>query len=244
MTAEATLDEKATKFADTLTALTRGVLGEDSPPFSARNVGTRIQVAPIAEGGKVEKIPVRINGEKCLELHVQHLCCWDTAGRYLAADRGDVHVFFDGSAEPLMRYEYVRDWRNPPGAHLQIHAHRDELAYLLRLAEKKKGRPSEQLRKGKLPRLSEIHFPVGGHRFRPALEDVLVLLEREFAIDVEPDWKKVVEEEIREWRLLQLRSAVRDAHETAAETLRELGYTVEQPSDLSRQRGDARLYWP
>lgn len=245
MIAEASLDEKATAFADTLTALTRGVLGEDSPRFAALNVDTRIQVAPLTVDNKIERIPVRINGESCLSLHVQHLCCWDTAGAYLATDRADVKVFFDGSAEPLLRYEYVRGSRNPPGAHLQVHAHRDEMAYLLRLAEKKKGRPAEQLRKGKLPRLSEIHFPVGGHRFRPALEDVLALLAREFAIDVQPNWMKVVEQETREWRLLQLRSAVRDAHEAAAETLRELGYKVEPPTvGPPRQSDDARLYWP
>jgi hypothetical protein len=190
------------------------------------------------------RIPVRIDGQRCLSLHVQHFCCWDRENKYLAADRADVHVFFDGVTDPLLRYEYVRSSEDPPGAHLQVHAHRDEMAYLLRLAEKKKGRPYKQMRRQKLPRLSEMHFPVGGHRLRPALEDVLLLLEREFAIDVEEGWRKVVEEHLREWRTLQVRAAVRDAHESAAAALRELGYTVTAPAGLGPQSPTARLYRP
>ncbi|MBT2365422.1 hypothetical protein J7E88_08840 [Streptomyces sp. ISL-10] len=241
---EATLDEKAAEFADTLTDLTRGVLGQDSPRFSALNVGNRIRVAPLAADGRSMRIPIKIDGERCLNLHVQHFCCWDGPNMYLAADRADVHVFFEGVQDPLLRYEYLRHSKTPPGAHLQVHAHRDEMAYLLRLAEKKKGRPAAMMRKGKLPRLSEMHLPVGGHRLRPALEDVLLLLVREFAIDVEDGWESVLDQHLRKWRVLQLKSAVRDAHESAAETLREMGYTVEPPKDMEPQRADSRLYWP
>jgi hypothetical protein len=238
------LEEKATAFADTLTSVTRGVLGQDSPVFSARNLNDRIRVAPMASDGRSMRIPVRIDGQRCMNLHVQHLCCWDGAEQFIAVEKTDVHVFFEGSEEPLLRYEYVRDSKEPPGAHLQVHAHRDEMAYLLRLAEKKKGRPAAQLRKGKLPRMAEIHFPVGGHRFRPSIEDVLMLLEREFSIDVEPDWQQVIHAELRKWRRFQLRAAVRDAHETAADVLRGLGYKVEPPKDLSASSDDSRLYWP
>ncbi|WP_405672673.1 hypothetical protein OG848_22055 [Streptomyces canus] len=245
MTADdATLDDRATEFADTLTALTRGVLGEDSPQFSAHNAGNRIRVAPLAADKRSMRIPVKIDGERCLNLHVQHLCCWDGTKKYLATDKADVHVFFEGESDPLLRFEYVRNSKNPPGAHLQVHAHRDEMAYLLRLADKKKGRPAAQLRKGKLPRLSEMHLPVGGHRLRPALEDVLLLLEREFAIDVAPGWRDVLDEHLRTWRVLQLKAAVRDAHEEAAATLREIGYKVEAGPDVEPQRTDQRLYWP
>lgn len=238
------LDYRAAEFANTLTMLTRGVLGQDSPEFLALNMGNRIRVAPIAADGRIMRIPIRIDGQRCLNLLVQHFCVWDGPKQFIAADRSDVHVFFEGSGDPLLRYEYLRHCENPPGAHLQVHAHRDEMAYLLRLAEKKKGRPATQMRKGKLPRLAEMHFPVGGHRLRPALEDVLLLLEREFAIDVEPDWRKVLDAHLREWRLLQLKASVRDAHQSAAEVLRELGYTVTEPPGLEPQRENSRLYWP
>ncbi|NEB89590.1 hypothetical protein G3I43_36370 [Streptomyces anulatus] len=237
------LDDKATYFADQLTELVRGVLGPDAPAFSVHNSGTRVRVAPLATDHRSMRIPVHINGERCLSLHVQHFLCWDRANRYLAVDKTHVHLYFEGESDPLLRYEYERSWREPPGAHLHIHAHRDEMAYLLRLAERK-GRPRDKLKKRRLPRLSEMHLTVGGHRLRPALEDVLLLLEREFAIDVQPGWDKVIEAHLRDWRILQLKAAVRDAHESAAETLRELGYAVTSPADIEPQAAGSRLYWP
>ncbi|GFH78121.1 MULTISPECIES: hypothetical protein [Streptomyces diastaticus group] len=247
---EARLEAKATGFAETLTALTRGVLGPDSPRFSAGYSGTRVLVAPLDEDGMTAtSIPVAIDQVPCLQLHIQHFCCWDTAGQYLATDRADVKVFFESSLEPLLRHEYVRKGKNPPGAHLQVHAHRDELAYLLRLAERKQSSPSGKSRRGKPPRVSEIRFPVGGHRFRPGLEDVLLLLEREFAIDVEPGWRKIIEAETGKWRQSRLRAAVRDAPDVAAAVLRDLGYAVDPPQGdglpAPRSSGmDSRLYWP
>jgi hypothetical protein len=241
------LDGKATEFADTLTELTRGVLGPDSPAFLARNLGGRVRVAPEASDGEVRRIPVRIDGEHCLSLYVQYLCHWDGwdgPERYLATEQADVHVFLEGVQEPLLRYEYVRDCQNPPGAHIQMHAHRDEMAYLLRLAERKDGRPAKALRRRRPPRISEMHLPVGGHRLRPALEDVLLFMEREWAIDVEPGWRPLLERHLRDWRRTQLRAAVRDAHEDAAETLRKLGYEVTATERVRPQTHDSRLYWP
>ncbi|MFI1091850.1 hypothetical protein [Streptomyces sp. NPDC020917] len=240
---EPTLEDKATEFADELTHLTRGVLAEDSPQFLARNLGDRVYVTSIGDDAKACQVPISIGGVSCLTLSAQYWCCWDGTGKYLATVTAKVHVYFTDSREPLVRYEYEREWENPPGAHFHVHAHRDEMAYLLRLAERK-GRPNDGMRKRSLPRLAEVHFPVGGHRLRPALEDVLLLLEREYAIDVLPGWDSIIERHMREWRILQLKAAVRDAHEEAAATLREIGYDV-TPSDRVRpQDPTARLYRP
>jgi hypothetical protein len=175
---------------------------------------------------------------------VRHLCHWDGSGEYLATAKADVHVFIEGVNEQLLRYEYVRDCQDPPGAHIQLHAHRDEMAYLLRLSERKDGRPAKALRRRRPPRISEMHLPVGGHRLRPALEDVLLFMEREWAIDVEPGWRPLLERHLRDWRRTQLRAAVRDAHEDAAETLRKLGYEVTATERVRPQTHDSRLYWP
>ncbi|MFF3920756.1 hypothetical protein ACFYZB_46710 [Streptomyces sp. NPDC001852] len=107
----------------------------------------------------------------------------------------------------MIRFEYVRSSKEPPGAHIQVHAHRDEMAYLLRLADA--GRPKQGFRLRKLPRLSEMHLPVGGHRMRPSLEDVLLYLKRKFAIDTAPTWRAVIDDHLRDWRKIQLMSAVR-----------------------------------
>ncbi|MCF3960488.1 hypothetical protein [Streptomyces fuscigenes] len=246
MTAEAvaTPHDLAREFADKLTSLTRGVLGEGAPRFHAVNVGSRVRVSPLNENEVEANIPVSINGEPRLELLARYYCCWDGSSTFLATDKADIHVFYRGIADPLVRFEYVRSSKEPPGAHIQVHAHRDEMAYLLRLADA--GRPKRGMKHDKLPRLSEMHLPVGGHRMRPALEDVLMFLKRELAIDTAPGWQAVINERLQEWRIVQLKSAVRDHPEAAAEILRVLGYEVTEPK-IGTQRVDpdsVKLFWP
>ncbi|MCX4503341.1 hypothetical protein [Streptomyces anulatus] len=227
MTAEEAkaLDVSATDFADQLTALTRGVLGEDTPRFHAINMGSKIRVSPIREDEVLQRIPVSIGGEQRLSLMVRFYCCWDGSSTFMATDQADVHVFYAGSPDPLFRFEYVRRSKEPPGAHVQVHAHRDEVAYLLRLAEK--GRPKQKF--DRLPRLAELLF-----------------LKREFAIDTVDGWKAVIDEHLRSWRLTQLKTAVRDAPDSAAQVLRSLGYTVVEPLvPGARQASDeVKLFWP
>ena len=238
------LDELAKGFADHLTALTRGVLGEDTPRFHAINRGSKVQVSPIDEREVMRRIPIRIGGEHHLSLGVRYFCCWDAQSEFLATDMADIGVFYRSIPDPLLRFEYVRASNELPGAHMHVHAHRDEMAYLLRLAER--GLPRQGLRKNKLPRLSEMHLPVGGHRMRPALEDVLLLLHREFAIDTVEGWRSVLNESLRTWRLTQLKAAVRDAPDAAARVLRALGYEVKEPSVPAARPApeDVKLYWP
>lgn len=193
---------------------------------------------------KEQRIPVSVNGEPVLSLTARYYCCWDGSSTFLATDQTDVHVYYAGISDPLIRFEYVRNSKEPPGAHIQVHAHRDEMAYLLRLADT--GRPREGFRRRKLPRLSEMHLPVGGHRMRPALEDVLLFLKREFAIDTTATWRTVIGEHLRNWREIQLMSAVRDAPDAAVEVLRTLGYTVHPPTVVGPRVSPekVKLYWP
>lgn len=190
------------------------------------------------------RIPVSVNGEPVLSLRVRFFCCWDGSSTFLATDQSDIHLHYAGISDPLIRFEYVRDSKEPPGAHIQVHAHRDEMAYLLRLADA--GRPRQGLKRRRLPRLSEMHLPVGGHRMRPALEDVLLFMKREFAIETVQGWRSVIEGRLKNWREIQVMSSVRDAPEAAAEALRAMGYTVQSPM-VGRPRAsqdDIKLYWP
>lgn len=237
------LNELADGFAGKLTELTRGVLGEESPRFHALNMGNRVRVAPIHDDEKVLRIPVRIGGVVRMSLLVRYFCCWDGHSAFLATDQSHVHLYYADVPDPLLRFEYERKSQEPPGAHVQVHAHRDEMAYLLRLSDA--GRPGEKFRHDRLPRLSEMHLPVGGHRMRPSLEDVLLFLKREFGIDTAADWRTVIDRHLEEWRLTQLKSAVRDAPEAAAEVLRGLGYGVGAPKVTAPRSGEpAKLFWP
>lgn len=240
----ATLDGLANDFADKLTSLTRGVLGPDSPRFHAVRAGRHLRVAPVDDSERVCRIPLYVAGEPHLSLYVCYYCCWDGSSTFIATDRANIKVFYGRVPDPLLRFEYDRSSQEPPGAHIQVHAHRDEMAFLMRLADS--GRPGQGFTHRKLPRLSELRFPVGGHRMRPALEDVLLFLHREFSIEVAAGWRSVLDEHLRDWRRVQLRSAVRDAPEEAVATLRKLGYTV-LPPQLSPPRSSPeanKLFWP
>src|SRR5262249_2529202 len=114
-----------------------------------------------------------------------------------------------------------------PAAHIQLHAHRDEFLYMLMASNE--GRPKVRQIKGAVPRLSVFHFPVGGHRFRPCIEDVLQALIMEFGVDRMPQWRAAVEAGREGWRRRQLKAAVRDAPEDAAEALARMGWTVTPP---------------
>lgn len=58
--------------------------------------------------------------------------------------------------------------------------------------------------------LHTLHFPVGGHRFRPTLEELLFFInEIGLAIDWQEGWKQYLKTTYREWKKRQARSVVR-----------------------------------
>ncbi|CAM2813274.1 MULTISPECIES: hypothetical protein [Dermacoccus] len=77
--------------------------------------------------------------------------------------------------------------------------------------------------------MDELHFPLGGARFRPALEDVLQMLVEEFGVDAVDGWRKHLAQGRERWRRIQTRAVVRDAPDEAVATLRALGYLVTEP---------------
>jgi hypothetical protein len=225
------LHQLAADFADDLTARVQQIIptdvrftalaiGQDSRAFVGVGIFTGIKFMPL---------PLTVNGIHRLNLLIKLHLCWDSGQYFLAVDKSFFHVRAEGKDDtPLFRLEYIRQaTRDVPCSHLQIHAHRDELTYLLMLADR--ARPAMRVRKDKIPRVAEFHFPNGGHRFRPCIEDVLHSLIIEFGVDAQPGWRTAVEEGREAWRRTQLRAAVRDAPEEAAEALELLGYSVKPP---------------
>ena len=81
------------------------------------------------------------------------------------------------------------------------------------------------------PRLSEFHFPVGGRRFRPTVEDLLLFLDRErLYTEWKSGWQAVVNRTLGDWEHKQASATVRDHTDVAVEQLRLMGYEVTPPS--------------
>lgn len=186
---------------------------------------------------------------------VSHFWCsasisanWDSRETYLAVEQSSFKVFAGSqSGEPLFRYEFLRDPQNAnvPCAHLQIGAHRDEFTHALGFGgSSRRSRKRAGIPPGRAPRIVDVHFPLGGPRFRPCLEDILAMTREEFGIDTAKGWQKVVNEGRQRWRLIQLASAVRDSPEEAARVLRELDYTVERSASSPASGNRNRLIQP
>jgi hypothetical protein len=103
--------------------------------------------------------------------------------------------------------------------HWNIHAERGAASRLLTL-----GNPTHS------GSFSELHFPVGGARMRPCLEDVLTFVLREFGVDQVEGADTLLCAGRERWRRRQIATLVRDAPDEAVRVLRELGYVVDDPS--------------
>jgi len=148
---------------------------------------------------------------------VQINCCTDSSRQYLAVAWSTFTLKSTVDRTPLLRYEYIRGSRAVPSAHWHFHGERGTFASLL-----------TQVRLKQPGDLSKLHVPVGGHRFRPSLEDFLQFLITQCGIDARENWKSAVEAGRERWRRLQIKSVVRDAPEDAAAVLSQLGYQILQ----------------
>ena len=124
------------------------------------------------------------------------------------------------SPRPVVRVEYDRR-RQAPGraaAHVHIHANSPELAWIYGTS----AQPA--------PDLHSLHFPAGGRRFRPTLEEFLLFLDRERLFnDWKDGWKPKLIRSLETWERLQARATARQFPEEAAGALEALGYDVTAP---------------
>lgn len=234
---DAALHEAAGTFAQQLTDTFDAVLVNLTTPFQAVMREAKPDRSPLCvvstfESNDVlenERIPVHINGKPRLALSVVFYLSWDSTGSYPRVERSEFDVHAEGRSEALWRYGFLRnsDWK--PSSYLHVHGHRDEVVHLV--LEGRQARAKKAIAaKPQHTALAAIHFPLGGDRFRPCVEDVLHMLVEEFGIDVKPAWREAIDAGRARWRAVQLASAVRDNLEVAAEELRRQGFLVEAGS--------------
>lgn len=228
------LHQQAQQFAEELTATVQAVVGPRCPAFTAA----------VLEGGDAfsvrqeprEGVVLLVEGEPLLRLEVDFQCVLDGHDRFLAVEKSEIHVFVEPEGrQPLFRYEYVRRMSSTvPAAHIQFHGVHPDLEKLMVKGGTRTRRSKKRRKGGQRIMLSDLHFPVGGSRFRPCLEDVMEMLIEEFAIDTVQEVKaaRAALAESREaWRRRQVATVVRDAPSEAVRVLKELGYQIELPPD-------------
>ncbi len=167
-------------------------------------------------------IPISPSDKKAaVFLYLLHSYEFDPEGLYLTMAQSTMSLYTSPDMQDdqlIVGIDYARDPRNQfPGAHLHVAGQRDDLDAVY-LGDKRKTR-----------KLRDLHFPVGGKRFRPTLEDLVEFMVTEEMVDPRPGWEHVVERHRARWNAIQVKAAVRRNQEDAAAALQEAGWCTTTP---------------
>ncbi len=193
--------------------------------------------AVIAQHGTVATIPVALGITKKnlvpsnvpltlgsrsahLGLMVAYVLELDPEQVYLSVSKSQYGLYLIEDPEPrlLVHWDYEREPNHQyPAAHIQVNGDSSGFERAIDLARSRLGNdcPDRPLR--------DLHFPVGGRRYRPSLEDVIEFLILENLVEFRENWKDTVDEHRDRWEERQLMAAVRRRPDAARRQLHELG---------------------
>lgn len=158
-------EAQATRFADEIGEMLETVLPGCVAPLVLEVTGAAAGVITTADEAG---LPLRVAGKPVLRLSVGYELAVGASQRWLKVLSSNFSVVPDGKGTPFFRYDFDDEARRVPAAHLNIHAHRDDL--IAALVGSGKSQASRNRRKGfiaegRLPRVSSFHFPLGGAFF-------------------------------------------------------------------------------
>jgi hypothetical protein len=123
----------------------------------------------------------------------------------------------------LFHYDYERNKPGYPEAHLQLCMDSRPMKDLLAGI----GRPRDDV--------EDLHFPVGGRRYRPPLEDIIEFLIMERLVHERAGARALLDRHRDEFRRIQLKAAIKSDVPTAIEALQLEGYEVRKRDVGSRR---------
>lgn len=207
---------KAREFAAELTQTVQGVL-PNTPQLQAMVINkSQVTVSAFREG-TIQKLPLYIDGDHVADWKLTMQIVFDSSRTYLKVARSGFTLYALQDRTPLLRYEFDDAMHSAPVAHWQFHAERGAFSHLLgyALAAGKPVKPYS---------LSSLHFPVGGARMRPGVEDLLEFLVRECHFDTVRGWQKAISASRERYRVIQAQTIARDMQKVVAEVLRDQGW--------------------
>jgi hypothetical protein len=154
------------------------------------------------------RVPVNITRKKPqVWLEVAYRCFLDPETGYLTV-MSSYCAIYGPDDKCLCHYDYERNKPDYPAAHLQIHGDSPALGAL----------PGPR----KSIDLAKLHFPVGGRRYRPCLEDIIEFLIVEGFAQGREGWEAILEAERERFLQIQLKAAIRHKPELARSVLAEI----------------------
>ncbi|TFH52482.1 hypothetical protein E4J66_07535 [Actinomyces viscosus] len=230
------IDEQTLRFADGLTHTVRAVCPA-APEFRVDIAGEDPWKAAVLPKENAP-IVLSIGGRELLDLVVSYRCTMSTQHPYMLIESSTFGLRPHGGGEWLARLDHLhRPSASVPCSHLHVHAHRDAWTFIMSRDGRgsKRGTVKRRGRAEKAPQISDIHFPVGGPRLRPTLEDFLTMAIEDLGIDHPVNARKELDRARARWRLEQTRSIVRSSSDIAADVLREMGWVVTPPESYETQ---------
>lgn len=226
------LEDQARSFAEVLTTLVNGTVTVDAE-FHVTQLADQPPAAWIAPAGselfRPKPIPLSADGSDArLWLAAHFAIRLDEEGEYLSVQSSRFALCVTQiTKNSLLRIEYERGKghepdaitdHSRPAAHLHLHGSSTQLGHAQALAG------------SEYKSLESIHFPVGGRRFRPSLEDFIEFLYNEDLLpSVHPRWREVLQSTRSGYLDGQLRAAVRRNPDVASAQLTSMGYVVSNP---------------
>ena len=169
-------------------------------------------------GEPIKLTTSRAPGHLCLD--VLHTLDLDESGQFLTTNKSTYTLKEIGSSEPIVTYDYERDPPNEyPEAHFHLHGESDVIRSMLQRCARRSDKPAD------------LHFPVGGRRFRPSLEDLIEFCVLERLVKPREGWQDALEASRERYRERQLQAVVRRYQVQAADVLRREGWQVSEPGD-------------
>lgn len=192
------LGAQVNAFVGRVNATLKGVLPDlaDQPLEATHRGGTLFVVETAADEG----LTLTKKGEPFLALTVRYECGWDGPEAFTRVNQSEFWLYRYGETPALFRYEFTQGaHRHRPVAH--VHVHTDDQRILDVMTDagtatrtgKKHARRASQ---GKAQH-ADLHLPVGGPRFRPALEDVLHMAVEEFGSTTNPVGLRALRQAVR-----------------------------------------------
>ncbi len=216
------LKNQAKQFAGEMSALLNGTVTDGIRLQAIRNrqgyavLGYRVS----SRNPRGDAVPLTCTRSPAmLSLRVLHSLGLDDNSRFLTTIRSSYTLLTADDDTRIATYDYVR---TPPNCYPEAHPHIDGEAQGLQQLLNACGRIKS--------RAVDLHLPVGGRRYRPSLEDLIEFCILEDLVTPRPGWQDKLNASRNRFHIQQLKAAVRRNPQEAAETLRDDGWSVAEPS--------------
>jgi hypothetical protein len=227
---------RAQAFADDIALLLNRTVSSHVRLSAYDGEGKGVIYIGTADGGRLAKMaPIPLLTGKAfarLWLDLGYTVLFDPDGKFMV--KSSIFGLKTGvnAEHEIFRVDYEREKQKYPASHIQVIGSNDALRSLFQAM----GIPKQ--------RLEDLHFPCGGKRYRPIIEDVVEFVITEGLVGKSAEDSqailKLLANRRADFQRVQLAAAIRGDIETTIGALDELGYDVKRRPATRGRPGKTR----